>query len=140
MAELRTYSEMVTMSSFVDRFDYLRLEGSVGAETFGFDRHINQTFYRSTEWQAVRRHVILRDGECDLAVPGHEVHHGMVIHHINPMTPDDIIHGLDWILDPEFLVVTSHRTHNAIHYGVRDAQPPTYVERRPGDTQLWPRR
>lgn len=137
MTKVRTYSEMATLETFEERFDYLVLGGSVGVDTFGFDRHINQTFYRSMEWRRVRNHVILRDRECDLAIPGREVYQGMVVHHINPMGPDDIIHSEDWILDPEFLVVTSHLTHNAIHYGDKRSLPRVVVERRPNDTRLW---
>lgn len=137
MIETRTYSELIRHTTFEDRFEYLKLGGGVGRSTFGFDRYLNQQFYQSHEWKTVRRHVIVRDGGCDLAVEGYEIHTGLLIHHINPMVPDDIIHGAEWILDPEFLITTTHETHNAIHYGDRNLLVPPVRERRPGDTKLW---
>ncbi len=133
----RTYSELQRISTFEDRFDYLVLSGQVGAETFGFDRWINQNFYTSPEWRAARRAVILRDEGRDLGIEGYEISGGLVVHHMNPMTPDDIIHSHDWILDPEFLITTSNETHNIIHYGDRSQLRKPYVERSPGDTKLW---
>ena len=133
----RSYSELRRLHTFEERFDYLNLSGYVGESTFGFDRWINQKFYGSHEWQRVRNQVIVRDDGCDLGIQGHHIHGGLVVHHMNPMTSDDIVHGLDWILDPEYLIVTSHRTHNAIHYGDRSILPTPFVERRPGDTKLW---
>lgn len=137
MTYLRSYSELIKRHDFVDRFEYLVLRGHVGDATFGHDRYINQDFYRSTEWRNVRNHVIARDNGCDLGVPGFDIHTELVVHHINPMTADDIVHGLDWILDPEFLITTCQDTHNAIHYGgnVKVIEP--YVARFPGDTRLW---
>lgn len=133
----RTYSELVTYDTFEDRFDYLSLGGGVGDATFGFDRWINQAFYASREWKDIRRHVILRDGGCDLGVPGYDIHAELLIHHINPMTSRDIEHSESWILDPEFLITTTHDTHNAIHYGDRSKLRKQYVPRSPGDTRLW---
>jgi hypothetical protein len=113
------------------------LHGSVGSETFGFDRHINQRFYRSREWRQVRDFVIVRDNACDLGVNGYEIHETPLIHHINPMTVEDILHGADWVFDPEYLVTTTHKTHNAIHYGDDNLLPKTVVSRAPRDTNLW---
>ncbi len=133
---IRTYSELIQADTFEDRFEYLRMDGFVGRETFGFDRHLNQQFYTSSEWRRIRSYVISRDNGCDLGIPGLEIHHGLLIHHINPMTPHDIVHGEEWILDPEYLITTCQRTHNAIHYG--DQAPRVgVVERVPGDTKLW---
>lgn len=132
----RTYSELCRYSSFEDRFEYLKLGGSVGRPTFGFDRHINQDFYTSTEWRGVRRFVIIRDYGRDLGVEGHEAD-AVLVHHMNPMTPNDVIHHEEWILDPEFLITCTPNTHNAIHYGDASHIPKPYVERRPGDTRLW---
>lgn len=122
---------------FEDRFDYLSLGGQVGLSTFGFDRWINQNFYRSREWQQVRAHVIFRDNGCDLGIPGYEIQSQLLVHHMNPVTPDDLKRGEEWVLDPEFLITTTHRTHNAIHYGDRSLLPQPVVERQPGDTRLW---
>lgn len=133
---IKTYSELIRVDSFIDRFEYLKLEGHVGEATFGFDRHLNQQFYQSHAWQNIRNHVIARDNACDLGVPGYEVNHGLLIHHINPMTPHDIVAGEEWILDPEFLITTTKQTHNAIHFGA-DMHPLHIVQRSPGDTKLW---
>lgn len=133
----KTYTELSRLSTFEDRFEYLVLGGQVGHETFGFDRHINQRFYRSVEWKRIRDHVITRDYGCDLGVEGYEIYSGILIHHINPMSAEDIIHGEEWILDPEFLITTTHDTHNAIHYGTESLLPKTTTERLPGDTRLW---
>jgi hypothetical protein len=135
--KIRTYKELLQFETFRERFEYLKLGGGVGRSTFGFDRHINQHFYASSEWKSVRDHVIVRDSGCNLAVPGHEIHQGLLIHHMNPMSVNDIVHGEDWILDPEFLITTNHRTHNAIHYGSDDRMPATVTERTPNDTRLW---
>lgn len=134
---IRTYSELISRNSFEDRFEYLRLHGEVGASTFGFDRHLNQVFYTSREWHDVRNHVIVRDNGCDLGVEGYEIHINLLIHHINPMTPDDLIHHEAWVLDPEYLITTTHTTHNAIHYSNESLLPKVVPERKPGDTKLW---
>lgn len=136
----RRYSELRRIESFEDRFEYLSLAGHVGEVTFGFDRYINQMFYRSQQWKRIRHHVIVRDNGCDLGVEGYEIHSQLLIHHMNPLTPDDIRHADDSILDPDFLITTTHRTHNAIHYGDRRLLPRPPVDRRPGDTLLWQRR
>ena len=134
---IRTYSELRRLTDFEDRYKYLALRGSVGRSTFGFDRYINQQFYTSTQWRQIRHHVIARDLGCDLGVEGYEIHDRIYIHHMNPMTVNDIAHGEDSILDPEFLISTTHRTHNAIHYGDERLLPRPLTERRSGDTKLW---
>lgn len=134
---IRTYRELSRLDTFDQRYEYLKLDGHVGHETFGFDRYLNQAFYTSREWRQVRQHVIARDLGCDLGVEGYEIHDRLVIHHINPITPEDIIEGRELLVDPENLITTTHDTHNAIHYGDRSLLQQPYVERRPGDTKLW---
>lgn len=133
----RSYSELRRFDTLEGRFEYLKLGGEVGQSTFGSDRWMNQRFYTSAEWKQVRNLVITRDNGCDLGIEGYEIHDRVYIHHMNPMTSDDLIHGNDDILDPEYLICVTHRTHNAIHYGDYDLLPKPYVPRRPGDTQLW---
>jgi hypothetical protein len=128
---------MIRHRSFEERFRYLALRGTVGAATFGFDRYINQQFYTSTQWRRIRQQVIARDRGCDLGMDGYEIHDRIYIHHLNPMTVADIRTGDSSILDPEFLISTTHRTHNAIHYGDEKLLPQKLIVRRPGDTQLW---
>jgi len=140
LMRIRTYSELRRLETFEERFEYLVLRGEVGQATFGFDRWMNQQFYTSREWRDARRAVIIRDQGCDLGVPGYEIEGGLLIHHINPMTPDDIRQGREWIVDPNYLITTTHRTHNAIHYGDASLLPQQPVQRRPGDTALWTRR
>jgi hypothetical protein len=133
----KTYSELSRLVTFEDRFEYLRLGGAVGRSTFGFDRYLNQQFYQSHAWKMARRHVIIRDNGCDLGVDGYDIHTEMLIHHLNPIVADDIIHGEDWITDPEFLITTTQTTHNAIHYGDQSLLASPARERQPGDTKLW---
>lgn len=128
---------MRRFDTFEERFEYLRLGGEVGRSTFGFDRHINQHFYRSREWKDVRDFVIVRDEACDLGSREHEIYESILIHHINPMSVNDIVHGEDWIFDPEYLVTTTKNTHNAIHYGDASLLPKKFVAREAGDTRLW---
>lgn len=135
--KLKSYSEFRLLPTFEERFDYLNLNGRVGLNTFGFDRWVNQRFYASREWHWVRNEVLIRDNGCDLGVPGYVIHVGVVVHHMNPLTPEDIRHGLEVALDPEYLITTSHRTHNAIHYGDASLIPRQPVERQSGDTKLW---
>jgi hypothetical protein len=137
MTKNRCYSELCMLSTFEGRFDYLRLEGGVGRATFGFDRYINQEFYTSREWKDVRNAVIVRDEGCDLGIPGYEIHTELLIHHMNPMSVDDIVNREDWILDPEYLILTMYRTHNDIHFGKRSWLPKVVTERKPHDTKLW---
>ena len=134
---IRTYSELRQLSTFKERFEYLALHGAVGDATFGFDRWMNQKFYTSYEWRQLRFRIIARDEGCDLGVEGHEIFDRVVIHHMNPMTPNDIKQGNMDILDPRFLISTCHDTHNAIHFGDERLLPRPFVERRPGDTKLW---
>lgn len=133
----KTYLEMSMFESFEERFEYLKLGGGVGRSTFGFDRYLNQMFYKSREWARIREYVIFRDEGCDLGALGYEIHTGPLIHHINPMSPEDIVHGEEWILDPNYLITTTHNTHNAIHYGNKSLLPKTILERSPNDTKLW---
>lgn len=133
----KTYSELTKLITFEDRFKYLRLGGEVGRATFGFDRYINQQFYLSSEWHEIRQHVIVRDDGCDLGISGYEIYNNPLIHHINPMKVEDILQKEVWILDPEYLITTTHNTHNAIHYGVEDLYPKIVTERTPSDTKLW---
>ena len=134
---IRTYSELSRLRTFEERYRYLALRGGVGQETFGFDRYINQMFYASVEWKRIRQRVILRDNGCDLGIEGYEIHDRLYVHHMNPMEPDDVFEGSSSILDPEFLITTTHSTHNAIHYGDERLLPKPIVERRRGDTKLW---
>jgi hypothetical protein len=134
---IRTYSDLRSLTTLEDRFKYLALHGSVGRSTFGFDRYLNQNFYRSSQWRQIRNHVIVRDNGCDLGIDGYEIHDSVYIHHMNPMTVDDLEGDNPNILDPEFLISVTHRTHNAIHYGDLNLLPRPFVERKPGDTKLW---
>lgn len=133
----RSYSELRRFTTFEERFAYLSLRGEVGRATFGFDRWINQQFYRSREWKQVRDYVIVRDEGCDLGIPGYDIHARLLVHHMNPIVPDDLVQGEEGVLDPEYLITTTHRTHNAIHYGDESLIRRAPVERRPGDTKLW---
>ena len=137
MTMIRRYSELRHIPTFEERFDYLKLNGSVGRETFGFDRYINQRFYTSKEWRDIRHYVITRDLGLDLGAEGYEINSRILIHHMNPIEVDDILHKNDDILDPEFLITTCHNTHNAIHYGDSSLLPKPLVERSRGDTKLW---
>lgn len=137
---IRTYSELIDIPDFDERFRYLALHGNVGRPTFGGERWLNQRFYTSREWRQLRHYVIARDNGCDLAVPGYDIHTKLIIHHMNPMEIEDIRHGNEVIIDPEFLITTTLRTHNAIHYGDERQLPRPFVPRRAGDTDLWTRR
>ena len=134
---IRTYSDLRRIRTFEERFAYLSLRGQVGHATFGFDRWVNQTFYTSRAWRDIRQEVILRDEACDLGVTGYEISSRLLIHHMNPISVDDIVNFNDEILDLEFLITTTHDTHNAIHYGDESLLRKRYVERAPGDTKLW---
>ena len=138
MKQYRTYEELIKYESFRERFLYLVLDGVVGSETFGEERALNQTFYQSDIWKEIRRFVIARDLGCDLGVLGNEIHGTVYVHHMNPITPDDIINRTDILLDPNYLISVSMGTHNAIHYGntswVDNCEP---VTRLPGDTCPW---
>lgn len=138
-SRIRTYSELKRFETFTERYEYLALKGVVGEPTFGYERYHNQRFYTSRQWKQIRDFVITRDLGQDLGANGYEIHDSerIIIHHMNPMTPDDIIHGDESILDPEFLITTTHKTHNAIHYGDASLLTKVLIERQPGDTQLW---
>lgn len=133
----RTYSEVVRLPTFEERFAYLRLDGVVGQITFGFDRWLNQRFYTSREWKDVRSFVIFRDHGADLGIEGYEIHHGPIVHHINPLTMDDFKLGDKRLMDPENLILTTHSTHNAIHFGDESLLRRGPIERVPNDTKLW---
>lgn len=134
---IRTYSELSQIPTFEERYEYLALRGVVGEPTFGYDRWLNQAFYRSAEWRNIRNYVISRDLGCDLGVEGYEIHDKVIIHHMNPMQQADLLHGNDDIVNLEYLISTTHKTHNAIHYGDASLLPKQYTPRRPGDTKLW---
>ena len=137
MTKFRCYNDLRLRRTFEDRYEYLKLGGEVGATTFGFDRWINQQFYQSREWQMARQQVVLRDNGCDLGVHGYDIETSLLVHHMNPVTVEDIENGVEWILDPEFLITTTKKTHNAIHYGDSSLLPQPPVVRKPGDTRLW---
>ena len=134
---LRSYSELSRLRTFDERFRYLLLAGSVGVETFGFDRYINQRFYRSEEWKHVRNIVIARDNGCDLGIEGRDINGRVYVHHMNPMNLEQINNHMDLILDPEYLVCVTFATHNAIHYGDESYITLAPVERQPNDTCPW---
>lgn len=125
------------MKTFKERFEYLKLDGEVGKSTFGFDRYLNQQFYRSREWRQLRNHIIVRDNGCDLGIEGTEIYGKIYIHHMNPVTISDLINNVDYIMDPESLISCSFDTHNAIHYGNFDLVNIQFIERKPNDTCLW---
>jgi hypothetical protein len=137
MMKVRTYSELQLLETFEERYRYLVVRGILGIETFGFDRWINQRFYKSFEWERARNYVITRDNGCDLGIPGYEIYSGLIVHHMNPISLDDIKHGEESLIDPEYLITTSLQTHNAIHYGDESLLPRGPVVRERGDTTLW---
>lgn len=134
---IKTYSELSKLTTFEERYNYLRLSGFVGKETFGFDRYLNQVFYKSSKWRSIRDFVIVRDNGCDLGIEGREIHGRIIIHHMNPITIQDITQQTDFLLDPEFLISTVHETHNAIHYGDMNLLIREPVERQRNDTCPW---
>jgi hypothetical protein len=134
---IKTYSELITFPTFEERFQYLRLNGFVGKDTFGFDRYLNQIFYRSKEWKSIRDFVIVRDNGCDLGVEGYEIHERILIHHMNPISIEDIENKSKFLLDPEFLISTVHNTHNAIHYGDENLIIKAPIQRTRNDTCPW---
>lgn len=134
---IRTYSELITLPTFEERYEYLRIGGKVGEETFGFDRYLNQAFYKSKEWLAIRDEVIVRDNGCDLGVEGREINGKILIHHMNPITVKDILDRSDFLLNPEYLISTIKNTHDAIHYGDDSLLIKDPIERRKNDTCPW---
>lgn len=138
--KIRTYSELILLPTFMERYRYLKLGGKVGEETFGFDRYLNQQFYRSREWKKIRDEVILRDGACDLGIPDREIPSRVIIHHMNPITKYDIINQTEFLLNPEYMICTIKRTHDAIHYGDESLLFDGLIERSKNDTCPWKRR
>lgn len=136
---IRSYSELSKLKTFEERFKYLQLNGEVGRDTFGFDRYINQRYYTSAEWKAIRDRVIVRDNGCDLGVGGREIYGKILIHHMNPITVEDIETQSDILTNPEYLIATTHETHNAIHYGDENLLIKGPVNRSPNDTCPWKR-
>jgi hypothetical protein len=133
----RSYAELSQLQTFKERYEYLALRGEVGCVTFGSNRWMNQQFYTSREWRQLRQKIILRDHGCDLGVEGFEIHDRLIVHHMNPLDENDIAWGTAYALNPEFLISTTHATHNAIHYGDASLLTKVYIPRRPGDTKLW---
>lgn len=136
---IRTYSELSRLKTFKERYEYLRLDGVVGENTFGFDRYLNQAFYKSKEWKDIRRFVIIRDNGCDLGVEGYEIHTNIIIHHMNPIQQDDILSRTDLLMNPEYLITTTLNTHNAIHYGTEELLATAPISRSKNDTCPWKR-
>lgn len=137
---IRTYSELIQLPTFEERYKYLRLYGKVGMDTFGLDRIFNQMFYRSEEWKQIRQRIIVRDNACDLAVPGRELYDRIFIHHMNPISIRDIRDSSELLMNPEYLIVVSFSTHNAIHYGLDNRFELECFERKPFDTCPWKRK
>ena len=136
---IRTYSELIALPTFEDRYRYLRLDGRVGQETFGFDRWLNQRFYKDPEWLRIRDEIIIRDNGRDLGMEGREIHGRILIHHMNPITTEDIVKRSRYLLDPEYLICTVKRTHDAIHYGDESLLVLGPIERTKNDTCPWKR-
>ena len=134
---IRTYSELIKLRTFEERYEYLKLNGKVGEETFGFDRYLNQVFYKSQIWQKTRRDIIVRDLGCDLGIEGYEIYGRILIHHINPISKEDILERNKILFDPENLITTVKRTHDAIHYGDSDLLIKAPIERSMNDTCPW---
>lgn len=139
MKIIRTYSELITFPTFEERYRYLRLEGKVGEDTFGFDRWLNQSFYKDPEWRAIRDKIIIRDNGCDLGIPGREICSRIIVHHMNPITKDDILSRSAFLLNPEYLICTVKNTHDAIHYGDEGLLIKAPIERTKNDTCPWRR-
>lgn len=134
---IKTYSELITIPTFEERFEYLQLKGSVGKDTFGYDRHLNQVLYRSPEWKRLRNQIVIRDCGCDLACEGYDIHSKVLIHHLNPITVEDVLARSRKVFDPDNLVCVSHNTHNAIHYGGVDLLVTGPIIRTKNDTCPW---
>ncbi len=135
---IKTYSELVRLPTFKERFEYLKLDGVVGEATFGFDRYINQLFYsRCPDWKSIRDFVIVRDNGCDLGIEGREIHRRVIIHHMNPLRKNDILDMTDFVMNPEYLICVTHETHNAIHYGDSGLLISDPIVRKPNDTCPW---
>lgn len=138
MKTIRTYTELIKIPTFEERFEYLKLNGAVGNQTFGYDRYLNQNFYKSSMWRQLRHKIILRDMGCDLGVEGYEIYGKVIIHHMNPITANDIEESSIYLMNPEYLICVSNETHQAIHYGDKSLlREMEVVERRPNDTSPW---
>lgn len=135
--KIRTYSELILFPTYEERFEYLKIGGFVGNTTFGFDRYLNQDFYRSREWKRLRNEIFVRDNGCDLAFEERPIIGRYIIHHMNPILAEDIIHSSEFLLNPEYLITVDPETHNAIHYGKEREGPPSFVERKPNDMSPW---
>lgn len=134
---MRSYRELVRLKTFDERFEYLKLNGLVGESTFGFERYLNQTLYNSSKWRRLRNQIIVRDNGCDLGVDGYEIQGLIIVHHMNPISVDDLKDFSEDVFNPEYLICVSLATHNAIHYGDTNLLPKEPIERRPGDTCPW---
>ena len=135
---IKTYTELITLPTLKERFEYLKLAGVVGKATFGYDRYLNQRFYKSYEWRSLRNHIITRDGGCELGLEDYEIRGRIFIHHMNPIVDDDIIDNSDYLMNPNYLICVSQEMHNALHYGNEDIlRAKQLVERRPNDTCPW---
>ena len=134
---IRTYSELIQLETFEERFEYLRLPGIIGRDTFGFDRYLKQMFYESKEWRKLRRDIIVRDKGLDLGVEGYDINGSIYVHHINPLMKEDILNNTEYLLNPNFLICTSFGTHQAIHYGNLDKLPKQLIVRTKNDTCPW---
>ena len=137
MTNIKTYSELMTLSTFEKRYEYLRLGGKVGEDTFGFDRYLNQIFYKNPEWLSIRDKVIIRDNGCDLGIPDREINSRILVHHMNPITKEDILTRSKYLLNPNYLICTSKNTHDAIHYGDSSILLKNPIERTKNDTCPW---
>lgn len=138
MNKIKSYSELIQFSSFEERFDYLKIGGHIGIESFGFNRYLNQIFYHSDEWLKIRDKVIIRDNGMDLGVEGYPINGKIIVHHINPITIDDVVNRNPDIFNPDFLISCSFTTHNAVHYGDEEyLQKFQIIERKPNDTIPW---
>ena len=134
---IRRYSDLIQLPTFKERYYYLKIHGIVGEDTFGIDRYVNQTLYKSSRWRRTRSNVIVRDNGCDLGVEGYELDDGIIVHHMNPITLEDIEEERDVVFDPEYLISCSARTHKAIHFGDENILPKELIKRKPNDTCLW---
>lgn len=137
--KIRTYSELIMLPTYEERFRYLKLNGIVGRETFGFDRYLNQIFYNSGEWRSLRNEIIVRDNGCDLGMDGYDIHDRIYIHHMNPLMVRDFVESSEFLLNPEYLICTAFKTHQAVHYGDESFLEHAPIERRPNDTCPWRR-
>lgn len=137
LTSIKTYSELTKLTTFEKRYEYLRLGGKVGEDTFGFDRYLNQIFYKDPEWLSIRDKIIIRDNGCDLGIPDREINGKILVHHMNPITKEDILSKSKYLLDPEFLICTTKNTHDAIHYGNSSILITKPIERTKNDTCPW---